>query len=312
MKKFLLLILMTLYLLFLTAFPLIAEEDPEPLVVKDLILHIMPEYDTSEVLVLYSLEFENVSNEQFMDEIRFGIPTGTRSNIVIESGKKEHLQVRTEVEGDNTEMVWKPSEPIKPKSTYSVHLEYYYNSLPGTGEKSFEYILDPGLPLGQTQINIVQPLKSVDFTSRPASEFIQTNSRGFKVYQLTPGPLNKDEQFSLKISYTKTDPEPSIEAVNGEVDTKGDRSSSLAILLPIFIIFVFLIVIAYKALTNGNMGKGKQRYKLDKNTNNKGKLNLEKTQMAEEKRKLRKKLLDGEITAELYQELLDDIEEDYS
>lgn len=309
-KKLLLIIMVTICFNFLLVFPLFAEE--EAIVVKNLTVHIMPEYDTSEVLVLYSIDFENVSSEQLLEEIRFGIPKGTRNNIVVEAGKKEHLQVRTEVQGDNTEMVWKPSEPLEPNTTYSVHLEYYYNSLPGTGEKSFEYTLDPGLPLRQTQINLIQPLNSVDFISQPASEFIQKNSRGLKVYRLNPGPLNKDEQFPLKVSYTKTDPKPSIEAVNGEVNTEGDRSSSLAILLPMFVIFVFLIVIAYKALTNGKTVKGKQRYKSSKNTNNKGKLNLANAQMAEEKRKLRKKLLDGEISADLYQQLLDDIEEDYS
>lgn len=308
---FLLLALVSLNLMLVN--PVSAQEDS--LVVKNLSVNIMPEYDTPEVLVLYTIDFTNKSEMPFNDEIRFRIPKETRNNTVIETGSQnsEHLQVRTENNAEYAEMIWKPSKPLEPNTTYAIHLEYYYDSLPGIGEKTFSFVLNPGFALENAQIYLAQPLKSVDFKTEPTTVSMQTNAQGFKVYRLNPGFLNQDDPFRVKVSYTKTNPNPSIQPANdlNQNGAGGDQNNrgSWAILLPLMAIFLFIIFIAYRALASRQM-ENDPNHRVFK-SNEQRNQDLKKSPLVEEKRKLRQKLLKNEIDSKMYQQLLKDIEEDY-
>lgn len=323
-RKRILVLLAVLCLILNVVAPVYAENST-PLKISKLGISVMPEYDTLDVLVLYSLTFQNDSAQPYSGEIRFPVPKGTSSNIVTEkvNNNDQHLNVRIEDKGDTAEFVWKPLQPIQSKAIYSVHLEYYYNPLPGTGSKTFTYKFQANMPVDQPQVHVYQPLKATDFKMEPVGQALGADSQGFQIYGVNPSTLKTGDKIEVKVSYTKNDPKPSVDPPSASQGATGgagqtpqsskSQLSSAAIIVPIAAILIGIIVIAAKALTNREneteidsqpVRKSNQKSKHGKSSG--------ESKFAQEKRKLREMLLNGDLSEDLYRELLMDLEREYS
>lgn len=298
-----------------------AEANPS-LQISSVAAHVMPEYDTSDVLVIYAINYVNNSPSDYTGEVRFAVPKGISNSIVIEDTPENtgntHLSVKEEDKGEYAELVWTPTKPIKAKEGYPIHLEYYFNPLPGTGQKEFTYRLTPSSDIEQVQVNVYQPLKATDFKMVPEGKWVKKDSEGFNIYSLNPSSLKKGLNYDVKISYSKTDPEPSAkpksatqETVNGG-NEKGSLSS-MAVMLPMVGMLALVILIAIKSFNTRNVDEAPTRRTKKSIQGNSAQKPSGKTEssFAQEKRKLRQKLLDGEINEETYREILADIEQDY-
>ncbi|MDA8210308.1 MAG: hypothetical protein M0021_00270 [Clostridia bacterium] len=291
-------------------------ENSGPFKISTLDISVMPEYDTSEVLILYSINYVNTSGQPYNGEVRFPAPKGTTSNIVKETAttNDNHLAVRVEDKGDYAEFFWKPSQAIQPNASYPIHLEYYYNPLPGSGNKAFTYQFRATLPVDQARINVYQPLKATNFKMEPVGQLLGQDNQGFQVYGLNSANLKNGDRVDLKIAYTKEDPNPSIQkpGVSGLTGQSGQASggqfSSAVIIIPLVVLGVIIAIIVVKTFGNREMAREAVNRRVVQN-------NREETRdskLAKEKRKLRQKLLNGEISEETYHELLMEIEEDYN
>lgn len=321
-RKRILVLLAVLCLLLNMAAPVYAENS-SPLKISKMGVQVMPEYDASDVLVLYSLTFQNDSAQPYSGEIRFPVPKGTSSNIVTENvnNNDQHVNVRVEDKGDTAEFVWKPLQPIQPKGSYQIHLEYYYNPLPGTGSKSFTYKFLANMPVDQPQVHVYQPLKATDFKMEPVGQALGTDSKGFQVYGINSSSLKPGDKIEFKVSYTKNDPKPSVDPPSASQGAAGgagqtppsskSQLSSAAILVPLAAIVIGIIVIAVRAYGNREtetdnrpVRKSSQKSKQIKNPG--------ESKFAQEKRKLREMLLNGDLSEDMYRELLADLEREYS
>lgn len=317
MNKRLLKILVAIFsLLLIWTMPAHAE-NAGPFKISNLEISVMPEYDTSDVLVLYAINYVNTSGQPFNGEMRFPVPKGTTNNIVKETSttNESHLAVRVEDKGDYAEFVWKPAQPIQPNANYPVHLEYYYNPLPGTGNKSFDYQFRATLPVDQAKVNVYQPLKASNFKMEPTGQLLGQDNQGFQIYGLNSSNLKSEDKVNLKISYTKDDPNPSVQKPSAAAGTTGQpgqagsgQFSSAAVMIPMAAIVVIIVIIAVKAL--GNREEQRVVSRRGKSPKNQGK--QVNSKLAKEKRKLREMLLEGELSEETYHELLADLEEEYS
>lgn len=319
-RKFVINFLVIVCTLFFTISPGYAEES-SPLQIFSVAAHVMPEYDTQDVLVIYAINYTNKSSSDYNGEVRFAVPKGATNNIVLENnqgstGNNSHIPVKVEDKGEYAEIVWNPTKPIKANESYPVHLEYYYNPLPGTGKKEFSYRLSPTSDIGQIQVNVYQPLKATDFKMEPVGKFVKKDSEGFNIYSIDPTSLRKGQNLEVKISYTKNDPEPSLKPKSATQESgskeKGSLSSA-AILLPMVGMLALIILIAVKAFKTPSVDETPTRRSKKTKQANQAQLPAAKTESnyAQEKRKLRQKLLDGEISEETYREILADLEQDY-
>ncbi|MEA5024589.1 hypothetical protein SDC9_20817 [bioreactor metagenome] len=308
--------------LSISVVPGYAEVNP-PLKISLIATHVMPEYDTTDVLVIHGINFMNNSPNDYSGEVRFAVPKGTTNNIVVENtpeskGNDSHLSVKVEDKGEHAELVWNPTKPIKANESYPVHLEYYYNSLPGTGQKEFTYTLFPISDIDQAQVNVYQPLKATEFKMEPEGKFAQKDSEGFNIYSINTASLRKGQNYNVKISYNKTDAEPSIKAptsfqTTGSSGKEKGSLSSAAVLFPMVGMLALVILIAIKSFNTPSVDVDSTRRPKKSNPGNLEKKPSSKAEssFAQEKRKLRQKLLDGEISEETYREILADIEQDY-
>lgn len=284
-----------------------------PLKISTLDANVMPEYDTSDVLAVYSVTFVNTSGQPYTDEIRFPVPKNTTNNVVKETSTSNdiHLEVKVEDKGDYAELVWKPSQPIQLNAAYPIHLEYYYNPLSGTGNKSFTYQLRAIMPVDQAKVYVYQPLKAKNFKMEPAGQLAGQDNQGFQVYSVNYSKLNSGDKVDLKISYTKDDPNPSIQKPGGSPGPAGnDGKLSNTAVIAITIFFAAVVILAIK-LFSGNSGTQKGRnhsskavsYKTPKHKGG---------QFLEERKKLRQMLLNGKISEETYHKLVKELEEENS
>lgn len=316
----------SLFLIVLTLFfsvrPGYAEANP-PLQITSVIAQVMPEYDTQDVLVIYAINYSNQSGKDYNGEVRFAVPKGTSNNIVLENtsgskGNDSHIPVKVEDKGEYAELVWNPTQSIKANESYPIHLEYYFNPLPGTGKKEFTYRLFPSADIGQVQVNVYQPLKATEFQMEPVGNLVKKDSEGFNIYSLNPASLKKGQNFDVKISYTKTDSEPSLkppsatqQAASGS--TESGSLSSMAVMLPMVGMLGLVILIGIKSFRTRSVDETPTRRPQKSIQSNPVQIPLAKQEssFAQEKRKLRQKLLDGEINEEMYREILAEIEQDY-
>lgn len=315
LKRTGLMIITIICLLLNLTYPVFAENST-PYKATNMDVMIMPEYDTTDVLVVYSLDFTNNSSQPYTGEIRFPVPKGTTSNIVTEAnGGDSHLAVKVEDKGNYSEFVWKPSQPVQPNGNYKIHLEYYYNPLPGTGSKSFEYQFNATVPVDRSKIYVYQPLKASDFKMEPMGQAMGTDKQGFQIYGLDSSSMAIGQTLSLKISYTKNDPAPSVQpqtsaggTQSGEPSGKSQLSSA-AILVPLVAIVFGIIFITVRALKRSDS----EEEVLEKRTSRtKSSKNSPKGAFTQEKKKIRQMLLNGDIGEETYHELLAELEREYS
>lgn len=308
-------------ILFFSVRPGYAEANP-PLQITSVIAQVMPEYDTQDVLVIYAINYSNQSGKDYNGEVRFDVPKGTTNNIVLENspgstGNESHIPIKVEDKGEYAELVWTPTQSIKANESYSIHLEYYFNPLPGVGKKEFTYRLIPSADIGQVQVNVYQPLKATEFQMEPAGKLVKKDSEGFNIYNLNPASLKKGQNFGVKISYTKTDPEPSLKPPSATQQASGSTESgslsSMAVMLPMVGMLGLVILIGIKSFKPRSVDETPIRRHQKSIQSNPVKTPSDKPEssFSQEKRKLRQKLLDGEINEETYREILADIEQDY-
>ncbi len=316
MKKNLLLFTAFLFIMLLQAAPVWAEKD-SPVKISNLEVSVMPEYDTADVLVLNTINFINTTDQPFSGEIRFPVPKRTTNNIVKETATNNdnHLAVRVEDRGDYSEFVWQPTQSIQPNVAYPVHLEFYYNPLPGTGNKEFTYFYKNSMNTDSMKINLQQPLTAQNFKMEPVGQLLGQDNAGFKVYGFNFTGLKPGDKKDIKISYTKNDPNPSMQkpAANsgqtGAGASGGGGMSTAAIAIPLVALVFLGVIIAVKATGSRETHRYNGRKRETKGKDSGKPFN---SKLAKEKKRLRQMLLNGEISEETYHELLMDIEEEYS
>ena len=307
---------LVLCLTLLGAPPAWAKKD-NPLKISNMEISVMPEYDTQDVLVLYTVNYVNTSNQVYNGEIRFPVSKGSTNNIVIETAtvNDNHLQVKVEDKGDFAEFVWQPTQPIQPNASYPIHLEYYYNPLPGTGNKAFTYGLRTIMLVEQAKINVLQPQRASNFKMEPSGQLLGQNNQGFQVYGLNYFGLKPGEKKEFKVSYTKDDPNPSVQAsaatqAGGQSGPEGESQlTSIAVVVPLIALVAIIGIIAVKAADNREQISPVAKRREQKQ---RGREAPDNKNLLKDKKKLRQMLLNGEISEDTYHELLAEIEEEYS
>ena len=312
MRKIVKVLVLTLFVTMSGVFPVSAAENP--LTVTSAEISVMPEYDTSDVLVLYALRYVNNSDEPYAGEIRFPVPKETTNNIVKEDipNSDSHLNVRVEDHGDYAELVWTPAGAIEPKASYPIHLEYYYNPLPGTGEKTFEYRFIAPTAVEKASIGVLQPLKATDFKMDPSGIMMGQTSDGFNTYGLDRSGLKPGDEIKFTVSYKKDDPNPSVKPpweTQGAQSQPGTNESSQlanpAVIIPLALLAVFIVIIILKNKEWKSSGDGTEEPVTKQKRSGK---TPKGSKISEDKRRLREMLLNGEISEDTYLVLLRDIE----
>lgn len=212
--------------------------------IQNMSIDLRPEYDTSDVLIIYDFALTNKSNTQYSGDIQFHVPKGATNQVHIceqENGNKHAIcrPYKTADAGDSTLMTWKPSKPIEPGQSYPIYVEYYYNPIQGTPDKQIDFLYHPSYQVDLMTLSVTQPLRSSNWKLDPSPAFSGGTGDGMTQYNYTFKDVQEGKPVELAISYTKGDNKPSIAktevaASNATAMSNGAKIAVGGVLVAIF------------------------------------------------------------------------------
>ncbi|KKM11285.1 hypothetical protein SY88_09465 [Clostridiales bacterium PH28_bin88] len=302
----------------------------ETMTMEELYFSVWPEYDTPDVLVIYSGTFVNNTGKDFQGEIRYNMPKGAKVNMVCETEKGMVCQ-KYVVETSNPEydqVVWKPSRVIKPGEKFPVMFEYNYNTFSAPGERKFTALFQPTFPVTDLSVEVKEPKNASGLRLSPASTATQQDGEGFNNYYYRYENVKPGDKIPFEVTYTRNETKPSVEKATGAgtaqpASTSGGSSlnSTVVILLVAFLAMLGIFMV-YAMRSNQGGGSrnrsGNQKSRSHnrqvaaaqaETKNQRGKGSRSQA-VQEEKKKIRKMLLDGKISEETYRQLLAELDEE--
>jgi hypothetical protein len=180
-------------------------ESPTALHLERAHVSVWPEYDDSRLLILYEGTF--VNDGSFPRTVEFPVPLGIDVNQaagLTPDGRYLRQPYQLIPQQDGYALL-RYELPVP-----TFFFEYYYDPIEGQTDKTIDWWLRSSYPIADLQVNVQQPLKATSFTISPPADLINVGQDGFKFHLFSNRTLDAGEEMKLRISYTKTDPEPSV------------------------------------------------------------------------------------------------------
>ncbi|MHB0981049.1 MAG: zinc ribbon domain-containing protein [Thermoleophilia bacterium] len=224
--------------------PAEAEELNPGVSFDELDLQVWPEYDQPGVLVLVDIRLPEEATLPFT--FRFAIPKGAQLHGVAEVGPDGTFSHGPAPQFDNS----RPDKVIvtaEIQKSRSVRLEWYYDpGLNTAGQRDFGVLYEIPADTGEVSLSVQQPARSSGFeVSPPLSP--STSQEGFAFVGEVFGALEAGDQLQYRVSYSKSDGNPSVEPDTGGAPTTDTNRDSILIVLLVLILGVGGFV-AYRIL----------------------------------------------------------------
>ncbi|MDP4085617.1 MAG: hypothetical protein Q8934_13515 [Bacillota bacterium] len=302
-------------------------------------VQVMPEFDyptnwpknTPSLLVGIYGTFTNKSGQDYNGQIEIPVPVNAKNfqaNLVAEFPdiNKPEVQRPFTVDKEKGTITWTPGTPIKKNATYNYVIEYYVNTISVSNQKSFTYDLTNNADIAQLNVIYYAPMNAKNIQMEPKAQGTDKSDYGENLYYYQYQNVKKGTTLKYSFKYTKTNNDSTMSVMQKQQppnDTthsgvKNNNTSTtttssrpiistggaivIAIAIIIFGVFVFLgLKGGIRRPTKPTSTKNTQNKNHDK-TQKPAKKKENKLANAEEKKELRKKLLDGKIDQETYEE----------
>lgn len=222
-----------------------AQEQASEIRIAQMNIAVWPEYDDPRVLVIYQLKVAEPVEYPF--RISFLIPKDADVGMgceVAESGGHGCRPYRVEDRGEFNELSFEVS------SQPTIFMEYYYQPLKRDSNKSFDFFYKPLYPVDNLYIEVQRPLKATEFNTEPVATETYTDNKRFKYHVLKLGSAEKDQPVKVKVSYKKSNPQPSVSRQTDEEARQQSNSqpnvNNIATVFLAVTVVVFGSVIGYQ------------------------------------------------------------------
>lgn len=205
---------------------------------------VWPEYDQPGVLVQYQGQISGASQSGVSHDISVLVPKG--AGVGAACGIKN--------DGTHTSETWKETDAGDGFTTVSYnetepqfHVEFYYNPLVGSPDKTMSFTYKASSAVDDLYLEIQHPLKATNFSLSPEAPNNHADKDGFTYHVYEQKQFAAGQTISSKISYTKTDPSPSVSGNNSAPSTaaaqttSGELNPNLVVLLAVLLAAVGLI-----------------------------------------------------------------------
>ena len=189
-------------------------EPQDPARILQLRLQVMPEFDDPRLLVIGQGRLAGgQANAPW--HLSFWIPEQAQVNLItgMISAEVEAVSQPYKLQADPQRPGWAllSSEFDSPHFFF----EYYYAGLGSDPTrpdgKSFDFVFSSPNPVESLSIELQQPRGASNFTSEPPTSSTRQDDRYALTYHiLETGPLEAGQAYAVRVSYTRTDPNPSI------------------------------------------------------------------------------------------------------
>ena len=170
----------------------------------------MPEFDDPRVLVIVQGRLA-APGADLPVPITFRVPKGAQIN--------QMATMNMSTGGTNPQPYDVQSDPDDPRwllvsyTLDNAHFfyEYYLDSLVGDVDKQLRFTFSSLQPVGDLLLEVQQPLAATDFVLDPSPAGMQLDQAlDLAFHQIKMGTLAAGQETSVGVSYTKTDPAPSL------------------------------------------------------------------------------------------------------
>lgn len=277
----------------------------------------------------------NKSGNDFDGKIEIKVPTKEKSfqvYLVAEfpSESKPEVQRPYDVDKANGIISWKPKSPIKNNETYKFVVEYYSNPIAMKDTKSFAYHFTPPADIDQLDVIFYAPINAKNIKFDPQPQNTSKSEYGEDIYYYSYKNVKKDNRVNYRMSYKKDGTESTLAAIDKKQPPKDENHTGVnggntatdqvlnnsgngessevkqpIIGIPGALIIGVSLIIAGAFVFLGLKGSRTQAKAASKNKKGQKKQVVRKESRlsnAEEKKELRKKLLNGKIDQETYEE----------
>ncbi len=189
-------------------------------------ISVWPEYDQPGVLVQYQGQIASADQSGATREISFLVPkgagVGATCGIKSDSSHTSETWKESDAGDGFTTVTYKLSEP-------QFHVEFYYNPLAGATDKTMDFTYKAASPVDDLYLDIQHPLKATNFVLTPETKDSHTDKDGFTYHVYNQKQVAAGQTVSSKISYTKTDPNPSVSGQKSTAATATNPETTSAI-----------------------------------------------------------------------------------
>lgn len=177
--------------------------------ITNLDIHVWPEFDDPRVLV--QLDGNLAAQNDYPRQIEFYIPAAAAlTATAYQDEKQQFLNTDPATITDAGNGLKRVTFTV-PKPNF--HLEYYDDAIQGAPDKTLNFAYTALMPADSVQIQVQQPLKADEFKIEPAASLVSEGMHGFKYHIFNYPGVAAEQPLNLKVSYVKTDPNPSIQNV---------------------------------------------------------------------------------------------------
>ncbi|MDP4169956.1 MAG: hypothetical protein Q8906_05045 [Bacillota bacterium] len=315
---------------------------PEQFPYKAMQIQVMPEFDyppkwpkdKPSLLVGQYGTMVNKSGKDFSGKIEIQVPAKEKNyqlSLVAEfpSENKPEVPRPYALDTKNGTVSWTPQKPIKNNETYRFVIEYYSNSINVKDRKSFSYSFTNQANIDLLDVIYYAPLNAKEIKLEPKPLSTSKSEYGEDIYYYQYKNLKKGNKVTYNFSYKKDGNESTLTAIDKKQPPKdanhtgvnGDGTATDQVLKngsgtpdvsrPIIgtsgaLIIGLSIIIAGAFVFFGLKGNKKAPPKTQVTQKKSPKKQTarrdHKLSNVEEKKELRKKLLNGKIDQETYEE----------
>lgn len=193
--------------------------------IANLSVSVWPEYDDPSVLVILDGEFAN--KESFPKQVVFLVPSTARVNATAygdgQGGFFNTDTWKTADAGNGwTSVIFTLPQP-------EFQLEYYYSPLQGSPDKKMDFVFNSPNAADQVQVKVQEPLKSSNFKTDPPAEQQTAGGHDFKYHVFNFANVTPGQNLKIQVSYTKSDPNPSIASISVPANSLASDASLNAV-----------------------------------------------------------------------------------
>ncbi|MEH7009863.1 hypothetical protein V7087_03460 [Neobacillus niacini] len=311
---------------------------PEKFPYTDMQIQIMPEFDypegwakdTPSLLVGQYGTFTNKSGQDFDGKVEITVPAnekGFQAYLVAEfpEDNKPEVQRPFDVDKEKGVISWKPSKAIKNNESYRFVVEYYTSAVDVKDKRSFTYEYNNPTEIGTLDLIFYAPMDAKEITLEPKAPNNTKSEYGEELFYYQYKDVKVGESYKYSFSYQKDGFKSTLDAINekqppndenhtGVNGTATDQISGGSggdrplIGIGGAVVIGIAIIIAGVFVYLGLKGKSQSAPKASssKATNHHPKKQVVKKEnksiSVDDKKELRKKLLNGKIDQETYDE----------
>lgn len=297
-----------------------ADTNEPVLKMEELAIQVMPEYsfhpedkakDKAPLLVGLHGTLINDSDKPQKGQIEIPIPLKSKNfkiGYVADYNREQTStnEIEYEIDKNKGTISWTTSEEIQPGELYKFVIEYYTNDIKvDKKDHSLTYKFESFADIGLVRVLFLEPLKTESFSLSPAAESHQENGYGMNMFIYQYQGMKPGEEKEFKLKYERNESKTTMDIMNemgNKMAPKGVEKDNetlplgviIGAIVGVCIVLAGVIIFILKKKNKQKAVKSNQPNHVDK-----GQADLE-----QKKKRLRGMLLEGSITEEEYQELL--------